>query len=324
MNQITEKDKEILYHFDINSRRPLRQIAYEINLPENTLRYRVEKLEEKKIVTNYYTLINSYKLGINSLKFYTRFKNINSKIKNDIVSYMIEHEDTWLVCEDEGEFDFTAIFWIRNIHDFYKSWQQVLNRYSKYFLNPILYFQVEAISFKPTYLVNVDKREKNEPFEISKTGSIINIDNIDKKILELLATNARLPTINISSILKLSSNVIKSRIKKLVGKDIIQAYRINFDISKLGYLKIKTDIFLNEYKYQKKIIDYIGGCPYLVCIMKSIGYSHLELEFDVKSLSHFHEIISDLIDNNTDAINNYSYFQILRTHKLRWIPKMID
>jgi hypothetical protein len=56
--------------------------------------------------------------------------------------------------------------------------------------------------------------------------------------------------------------------------------------------------------------------------MKSIGYSHLELEFDVKSLSHFHEIIIDLIDNNKDAVNNYAYFQVLKTYKLRWIPEM--
>ena len=49
MSIISEKDKEILYKLDNNSRIPLRQLAKNVNLPENTLRYRIEQYEGKII-----------------------------------------------------------------------------------------------------------------------------------------------------------------------------------------------------------------------------------------------------------------------------------
>lgn len=319
MKIISEKDKEILYQLDNNSRIPLRQLAKNVNLPENTLRYRIEQFE-REIIKNYYTRINSYNLGFNSVKFYTKLKKVNSQIKKEMIKYFCKHKDTWVVTDIEGEFDLVAIFWIRNIYEFYISWQQILYKFSKYLLNPTFYFNIEAISFRPTYLVNIDKRPDNEPFELTKTSSIIKIDNIENNILQLLSSNARLSTVKIASKLNLTSNIVNDRIKKLMKNDVIQSYNINFDISKLGYMEVKVDIFLTEYKYRNKVISYIKTCPYLVCIMRSIGCSHIELEFNVKSFQHFRDIILDLIDNNPNAINNYTYHYILKRHKLRWLP----
>jgi len=148
----------------------------------------------------------------------------------------------------------------------------------------------------------------------------VKIDSIENKILQLLASDARLTTVKIASILGLTSNIVSNRIKKLQKNDIIQSYNLNLDISKLGYIEIKVDIFLSDYKYQNKVFNYIKRNPYLVCVMKSIGPLHLELEFNIKSVQHFHDIMLDLIDNNSDAITNYSYFYILNKHKLRWMP----
>jgi DNA-binding Lrp family transcriptional regulator len=319
MEIISEKDKEILYQLDNNSRIPFRQLAKNVNLPENTLRYRIEQFEEK-IIINYYTRINSYNLGFNSVKFYTKLKKVNSQIKKEMIRYFCMHKDTWVVSDVEGEFDLVAIFWFRNINEFFLSWQQILYKFSKYLLNPTLYFQIEAISFRPTFLINIDKRPDNEPFEITKTSSIIKIDNIENNILQILASSARLQTVKIASKLNLTSNIVNNRIKKLMKNDVIQSYNLNFDISKLGYMEVKVDIFLTEYKFQNKIISYIKTCPNLVCIMRSIGRPHIELEFNVKSFQHFHDIITNLIDNNSNAINNYTYFYVLKKHKLRWMP----
>ena len=57
MNDLTEKDKEIIYELNNNSRIPFRQLAKKVNLPENTLRYKIEKFE-KTIIRNYYSQIN--------------------------------------------------------------------------------------------------------------------------------------------------------------------------------------------------------------------------------------------------------------------------
>ena len=319
MNDFTNKDKEILYTLNNNSRIPIRQLAKKVNIPENTLRYRIQQYE-KTVLKNYYSQINSYKLGYNSAKFYTKLKKINSRIKNEMIQYLCKMKDTWIVSDVEGEFDLAAIFWFTSINDFYVSWQDILQRFSKYLLHPTLYLQTEATTFRPTYLLGLDKRPENEPYLISKTNTTLSHDAIDNQILQLLASNARLSSVNIASKLGLTSTIVSNRIKKLVKNNVIQSYNVNLDISKLGYLEIKTDLYLTDYNYQHNIIQYIKNCPYLICIMKSIGPPSLELEFNVQNIQQFHKIMFDLIDNNQEIIINYSYIHVLNKHKTRWMP----
>ena len=110
MYNISKKDKEILYYLDINSRKSIRKVASDVNLPENTLRHRIKRLEENGIIKQYYTMINSYRLGFNVIKFYTKYKYINSLLKNKIVDFFSNMKNTWVVSSAEGEFDLIVIF----------------------------------------------------------------------------------------------------------------------------------------------------------------------------------------------------------------------
>jgi DNA-binding Lrp family transcriptional regulator len=323
MNNISKKDKEILYHLDINSRKPLRKIAKELSLPENTLRYKIKKLEKNQIIKYYYTVINSYNLGFNVIKFYTKYKNICSSIKIEIINFFTDMKNTWVVSSTEGEFDLAVIFWIENITNFYPIWKNIFSRYSKYFINPKFYFQCEALSFRPTYLINKEKRTENEKVDISRKNSNVTIDTIDVKILRHLAIDARIPTIKLAKNLNLSTSIISNRINKLKKNEIIQSYRIEIDTSAFGFLHIKTDIFLNDLKDITLLINYFKRCPFVICIMKSIGYPHLEIEFNVKSISQFHQLMLDFIDKNPCKIKNYNYIHVLNRHKMCWIPEII-
>ena len=56
-------------------------------------------------------------------------------------------------------------------------------------------------------------------------------------------------------------------------------------------------------------------------IDKSIGYYDLELDFWLKNLEQFHEIMDDLTVKFPDAIRNYSYVHDPKLHKMLYIPK---
>jgi len=322
MYNISKKDKEILYHLDINSRRPLRKIAKDVNIPENTLRYKIKKLEKNSIIKYYYSVINSYNLGFIVIKFYTRYKNINSDIKSEVVEFFSKMTNTWLVSSTEGEFDLAVIFWIKNISDFYPIWRNIFSRYAKYFTEPKFYFQCEALSFRPTYLINEKKRSEKEKYDLSRKDKHIIIDSIDAKILRHLAEDARIPITKLAKNLEVSSSMIINRINKLMKNNIIQSYRTEIDTLAIGFLHIKTDVFLNDLKDINILINHFKRCPFVLCIMKSIGYPHLEIEFNVKSVSHFHQLMLDFIDKNPHKIKNYKYIQVLNRHKLCWIPKI--
>ena len=322
MQDISKKDKEILYFLDINARKPLRKLAHELNLPENTLRYRIKKLEEKGIIKSYYTMINSYNLGFKVIKFCTKYININSWLQHEIVDFFSNMKNTWVVSSTEGEFDLVAIFWIKDITSFYSIWQEILKNYSQNFTKSKTFFQCEALSFRPTYLIDHKKRSQHEKYDISRQDNKVLVDATNIKILQYLASDARISTVTMSKQLKISSSVIINRIKKLEKMNIIQSYRIEINTSAFGFVHIKADVFLNNFSYISKLITHFKECPYVICIMISIGYSHIEIEFIVKSVTQFHHIMLDFMDKNPNIIKNYDYFQIPIVHKLRWIPEI--
>lgn len=320
MLKLSLKDKKLLHELDTNSRQSLKQIAKNIGIHKNVVRYKIDRLKKLGIIKNYYTVIDSYKLGYVVIKLYVVYQNINSKIKKEIEKYFIKSKITWLVASIEGEFDLDVIFWIKNLNEFYSFWENTLKNYGNYFKENILIFQIQAISYKLTYLLDIKQRPNEEKHEITGKGKIISIDNIDLNILRILSLNARIPIIKIADELNLTSNTVQYRIKKLKKMEIIQGFRTDIDISKLGYIAVKVDIFLNTYSDKYKIINYITNNPYLVCIMNSIGFSHIELEFNVKNMTGLYRIIEDLIDKFPNSIRNYKYFNILECFKLCWLP----
>jgi len=321
MKNIDFKDKKILYELDTNSRQSIPQISKKVNLHKNAVRYRIKRLEELGIIINYYTTIDSHKLGYIVLKFYTTYQNAPSNIRKEIIDYFTSNKTTWVVDTIEGSFDLDVIFWIKDINIFYSFWEKTYDMYGKYFMNPTFLFQIKATSFRPSYLINKNRKPENEKYEISGRGPKVTIDKIDYNILQIIASQARIPLMDMVKKLNLSSNVIRYRMKKLRKLDVIQSYRTNIDISKLGYRSIKADLFLSNYHDRNNIIKYLRNNPYIVCIMISFGYSHLELELNVENMNHFYKIMQDLIDTFPGSINHYQYFGILKAHKLCWMPK---
>ena len=321
MIKIDIKDRKILYELDTNSRQSIPQLCKKVGLHKNTVHYRIKRLEQLGIITNYYTTIDSYKLGYMVLKFYTGYQNATSAVRREIVNYFTLSKTTWVVSSVEGAFDLDVIFWIKNLNHFYSFWEKTLRLYGKYFKDPIFLIQIQAISFRPSYLINKQKKPQNEKYEITGREPITLIDELDRQLLHIVSSQARLSLIDITKKLNITTNVARYRLKKLTKLDIIQGFRVNIDISKLGYRTVKVDLFLDKYGERNKIINYIKHNPYLVCIMTSVGYSHLELELDVKNMIQFYYIMQDLIDRFPDVIHNYRYFSILENHKLCWIPE---
>ena len=60
---VTKVDRKILEMLQKDARVPITQIAHEVNMSENGVKYRIEKLEEKGIIKRYVILINPSKIG---------------------------------------------------------------------------------------------------------------------------------------------------------------------------------------------------------------------------------------------------------------------
>lgn len=320
MENIDKIDRKILYQLDLNSRQSFSQISRKLGQPKTKISYRIKQLQKKGIIKNFYTVIDSFKLGYISFRIYLTFENINQRIQNEIIQYFVDDTYTWWVGKTEGRFDIVIVLWVKNINDFYAFWEKTLSKYRKYFDKQIFSVYTQLHHYRYSFLLDdLNKVDRNK-FEITGGGKLVNYDDIDMKILRFLADNSRIETIKIAKKLGITSKTIQKRIKRLKNLNVILGYRIQIDYSKLDYVYYKLDIDLNDYSKKNSLISYIKYNPHLIFIDKTTGMADVELEFYVKNLQHILEIINDIIDSFPNLVKKYHYFYIKKIYKVQYMP----
>lgn len=318
MEKLDLKDRKILYHLDIDSRQSFSQLGKKVGLHKDVVTYRVKKLQEKGIIKNFVTDINHYKLGYTHIKFYFTYQNITPKIKQEIINYLVKNSYTQEIISLEGQYDLCIVCIVKDVANFYNTWINIINKYREFFSNQIFCVQNSLSWYKFTFLLDDkgDKKEERIGWTMCSNDKKIDIDNLDKKILESLVLNSRIPTLEIAQKLNSTVTTINSRIQKLEKNGIILDYSVYIDWSKIDYYWYKVDIVLKDPKKIPQIIDYVKNNPNFLQRLASLGYVDLELVFLLNNASQLYQIMEDLSLKFPDSIRNYKYFCTVTIHKL--------
>jgi len=315
------KYRKILYELDSDSRQSIQTIGRKVRLHKNVVLHRIRNLENQGIIKNYFTVIDSSKLGYNSYRINLLFQNVNQKIISNIIDHFVNYNNTWWAVSLKGKYDFSAAIWVKNIKEFENIWEETLRKYHDYIRDQIVSLYLQLFTLRHSYLL-FDKFQKTDrtKYEIAGGGILVDIDEIDYKILKLLANNSRIPTITISKKLNISTPTVRKKIKKLIKLEIIKGFRINIDYSKLGYKLLKIDMYLNDYKKRNDIINYIIPNPNVVYISKTVGYADLEFDLIVKDEYQMYNTVEEIKKQFPDLVKYYQFIHEHTIHKLDFMP----
>lgn len=319
MEKLDVKDRKILYELDLDSRQSFSQLGKKVGLHKEVVTYRVKKLQEKGIIKNFFSEINNIKLGYTACKFYLTYQNVTTEIKQEIIDYLINSQYINTVASIEGHYDLVAISLVENVAKFYDIWTNLINKYRDFFSNQIFCIHNTDIEYKKLFLLDEkpDKKEERIIWQMDFNEKKVDIDNVDKKILDLLTPNSRIMTLEIAKKLNSTVNTINSRITRLVKTGVILRYTINIDWPLIGYQWYKVDIVLKDPKKKQQLLEYITTNPNLICRMISLGYIDLELIVVLNNVIQLHQMMEDLSSKFPNVIHNYKYFSFLKTHKYR-------
>lgn len=322
MEKIDFKDRKILYQLDLNSRQPFSQIGKKVGLPKNVVSYRISRLKEMGIIKNFYTVIDIYKLGFIMMRFHYKYQYTTPEIEKEIIDYFVKHTNSTLVASTKGMFNLKVIKIIKNINDFYNMWQETQKKFGYYFQDKSSALFINEMYYAPSYLLLDDyDKEKRERVTLVGRGKRVEIDDMDFKILRLISSDARMQMTDIAEKLTSTTHTIKYKIKKLKQLGVIQGFRTDIDISKLGYHIFRVNIFLKDYKQRSEIINYIKFNPNLVFIDTYTGEADLEIEFYLEDMNQLHQIMQNLMKKFPDAISYYKHLNIIKYHKFLYMPE---
>ena len=87
---VDEKDRLILFELLQDCRQPVSRIAKAVGLPQQTVSYRIGKLEKAKVIKKYTTNVDYQKLGMNRHSLYLDLRGIKGEKVSDYLKTIID------------------------------------------------------------------------------------------------------------------------------------------------------------------------------------------------------------------------------------------
>jgi Lrp/AsnC family transcriptional regulator, leucine-responsive regulatory protein len=312
MIELDKKDRKILYQLDVNSRQSDSQIAKKVRLNKNTVRYRINRLVKANLIRNFVTLINPAKFGKSIFKIYLRLQDTTNETWNKIKNYLLSQEKVFWVSRYEGNWDIIVAVWSKSPYEFYKFYIEFTTKFAKVISNKQMTNQIEVPFFTRGYLSKTEGKIK------CVWGGQIKeekIDALDTKLLEALATNARMPATEIATKLKTTPRSIIYRIKDLIKKEIILAFSIQLNQSVIDYDYYKVIFHLKNSSQEDEFIDFCKKQGNILYYIKTLGPWELELELEVKNHKELNKIMNSIRERFSDMIKSYEPLLITEEYK---------
>ena len=320
---IDQRDKRIMLELDRNSRQSISEISKNSKIPRNIVDYRIRQLVKEKIITKFVTEVALGKIGYFTYKIYCQISGLSKEIQDNFYRDLIENKNFIWVAKCEGRWDLLLASYAKNIIEFNKIKKEFLMKYGKFISDYAITTVDEAYILERIYL-SEGKRRKSVELYMGGT-EVAQIDSADKKLLEILANNARIKIIELSKILKLNVRTSLSKIKRLEKEGVIQGYTTFFDLKKINYHFFKICIYLkdiNEKRY-KELISFCKEQKNVVHLIESVGPWELELEIETPSNIEFQEINNEIRNAFSDIVRKVESVIITDEMKLEFLPQNI-
>tara|TARA_Y100000310_G_scaffold342895_1_gene448116 strand:+ start:4323 stop:5312 length:990 start_codon:yes stop_codon:yes gene_type:complete len=319
-------DKKILAELDKNCRISTTQLAKKVQKSREAVKYRIEQLQKKGIITGFITSINPHKFGFYMFKIYLKLENIPNE-REKFFDSLKKNKDVYWMGISDGVFDVVFAILAKNNTEYFEKINTLLSQWKHLIISKVLGAMVDTKQYNKKFFTN-DKEGIYVTFggEVEKND----VDELDKQILHVLANNARIPLAELSRNVNSSIEIVRGRIKKLEIKGIILNYRLAVDFNKLGLEFYKLIIYFKSLSKEdeQSLSEWMRINPNALYYIRSLAPWEVEFEFAVENYQEFNTIVNELRKKFPHVIRNYehlimiyetwmpAYNQILETKKL--------
>ena len=157
-------------------------------------------------------------------------------------------------------------------------------------------------------------------------GPYYKFDKYDKLILKELDINARKSLAELSSVVGLSRDAIRNRIKKLVDGKVISSFKPILQPPRMGF-PIVNYVFISLYnpteKQEQELLKFLKNNKYVTYVASLIGKWDFILDIAAENQGHFDKILKEIRQKFPDLIKDYEIYGVLQEYKYEEIGKLI-
>lgn len=306
-------DRRILLELDRDSRQPLTSLAKKVRQSRNVVEYRIRRLQERGVITRFVTLMDAGALGLMVWNVYVEFENVTARVEKEIIAHLQGHSRVWWVSLLTGRWNLVYSLCARDLKEAHSIVSKFNARFGSYILKQGLTAHVEAEIFTRGYLMN----KPSEGIRWNRKKAVFELDERDKIILKNLSTNARMPVSHLAGQTGLTPRIVSYRIRKLMSAGIITRFRLQLDVSRIGYGFYKVLVHLKNGAQTNDLAlrEYCRKTGSIFHYIQKIGPWMLELEMDSESFENANRLMKTMKERFPDYIRSYEILLVYEEPK---------
>lgn len=127
-------------------------------------------------------------------------------------------------------------------------------------------------------------------------SKVVNLDEIDKKILSILMKNAKTPYTDIAKEIHVSGGTVHVRMNKMEEMGLVKGASLTVDYEKLGYdISAFLGIYLNNSSMYDDVASELTKIPEVVGAHYTTGAYSIFAKIVCKNTNHLRDILHDKI-----------------------------
>ncbi len=324
-------DKKIAKLLIENCRYNLSDIAKAVNLSKDTVKYRIKRLENENLISNYSVLFNPRKFGYTVNHLLLKLKSIDLQKEKAILEKIINHKNVTFVSSQSGTYDLQIIFHIKTVFEKDRITTEFLNLFKNKVRDYKIVEHINDYNFSFLFDdVDIDISIKNKSdtsfsVQLNKVKDaaykipkeIAQFDETDKKIMKQLIINPQDKLTNIGNKIGMTSEGVKKRIRNIIEKEGILKFSLYPNHEKLGLfnymLMFKIESLPTE--VENKLKQFLIKNNFIVYAANMQGAYNLFVYILAKNPSEFNQrskMLRNIID---DYIIDYDLSILTDIHK---------
>lgn len=315
---IDDTDKKILFELDRGARRSVKDIAKKLGLKRDTVAYRIKQLEKNEVINGYYTIIDYSKLGYVLARLYIKLQKTTPQLEEEAINHLMKEKSSLTIYQTEGTYDIAAGFLVKKIEDFKKVLLRFQEKYQKYVNHYETAIFYEFRHYFKNYLVEPKLRNYGF-FSIGKSDEV-KLDDTDKKILWMIARDAKKSLLDMANELEMTSMAVRYRIKQMEKSKVILGYRALINLTKCSYEYYKLDLTLDEVTNLKGLQEFCLQHPNVTYEDRAVSSSDFEVDLEMQSNDDFYKLINVLKTSFPGVIRTYRYYRARKIYKFEYFP----
>lgn len=321
MKEFSQKDFQILYEIESHARTPMNKIAKKMKMSQQGLSYKIQGLEGKKIILNYYTLIDYICFGYQGYKVFFTLQQGKKEQQASFYQALKQHSSVLSVSQLGGKYDYFVLFAQKNASRCTKEIYTLLQQFPQLIKNYSVLTNGASYELKRRYLST--HASHGQSIILGGDREVSSLDIVEQKILKELYENPKISYVKLAAKQNITPKTAIAKVRALETKGIIKGYSVNIDCYSYHYIAQKVFFKTSFFSKQKdeELLKFFRQHEQVIHVSKIFGNWDYEIDVEVPTLKDFQNFCILFRTQFGDIIQDFEAYPLLSYYVKSSLPQ---